>query len=196
MNFLAHLYLSGDDEMVMVGNFIADHLKGHEWKNFPEAIQRGVRMHRFIDEFTDSHPVVERSKALLRPGFRKYSPVICDIFYDHFLAAAWSVYSTVDMDDYSKNVYAMLHQYEQYLPERTKAMMVYMERDNWLKNYASLQGLDMALKGMSRRASFDNNMNHAADFLQQHYPDFKKDFDDFFPELQKNTQLLFLFHHK
>lgn len=192
MNFLAHLYLSGDDEMVMVGNFIADHIKGHEWKNFPEAIQRGVRMHRFIDEFTDSHPVVERSKALLRPGFRKYSPVICDIFYDHFLAVEWTSYSNIAIDEYSRNVYAMLHQYEFYLPERTKAMMVYMERDNWLKNYASLKGLDMALKGMSRRASFENNMDHAAAFLEEHYESFHHDFNNFFPELQERTMKMFL----
>lgn len=192
MNFLAHLYLSGDNEMVMVGNFIADHLRGHGWKQFPDGVQLGVRMHRFIDEFTDSHPVVEKSKALLRPGFKKYSPVICDIIYDHFLAAEWSSYSDIAIDDYSNYIYNMLHRNEQYLPERTKAMMVFMERDNWLKNYASLQGIDMALKGMSRRASFDNNMNNAAEFLENNYLEFKSHFDLFFPELMNSVNGKFI----
>jgi acyl carrier protein phosphodiesterase len=190
MNFLAHLYLSGNDEMVMVGNFIADHVKGQTWQSYPDGIKKGIQLHRYIDEFTDHHPEVEKSKSLLRPDFNKYTPVICDIYYDHFLAASWSQYSTVDIEEYSKRIYELLHRYESYLPERTKAMMVYMERDNWLKNYATLQGLDRALKGMSRRAKFENNMHKAADFLEMNYSAFKKHFNAFFPELVRSINVI------
>ncbi len=185
MNFLAHLYLSGNNEPVMIGNFIADHLKGKQWMALPEEIQKGVVLHRFIDGFTDSHPVVEQSKTLLRPFFHKYTPVVSDIFYDHFLATSWSDYSAVSIDEYAQQVYELLHKNKQYLPSRTVEMLGYMERDNWLKNYATIHGLHRALSGMSRRAKFDNNMHQAAEFLYDNYEVFKIQFEIFFPELQQ-----------
>ena len=185
MNFLAHLYLSGNNEPLMIGNFIADHLKGSAWKTLPEEIQKGVILHRFIDRFTDTHPVVEESKALLRPYFHKYTPVISDIFYDHFLAASWSDYSPVSIDDYAQRVYELLRKNAAHLPERTSEMLDYMERDNWLKNYATLNGINRALSGMGRRAKFDNNMHQAAEFLYDNYEAFKNQFEVFFPELEQ-----------
>ena len=107
MNFLAHLYLSGEEEPVLLGNFMADFVKGNPEARlrtilppevvasgiFPELI-RGIQLHRHIDHFTDTHPIVERTKARLRPEFRKYAGVISDMFYDHFLAAEWTAYSS------------------------------------------------------------------------------------------------------
>ncbi|MEI2759497.1 MAG: acyl carrier protein phosphodiesterase [Bacteroidia bacterium] len=185
MNFLAHLYLSGNNEPVMIGNFIADHLKGKQWMALPEEIQKGVVLHRFIDSFTDSHPVVEQSKALLRPFFHKYTPVVSDIFYDHFLAAEWNNYSDIPIDEYARDVYQLMHKNYHFLPARTKEMLVYMENDNWLKNYATLNGINRALSGMGRRAKFDNNMHQAAEFLYDNYEAFKNQFEVFFPELEQ-----------
>ena len=184
MNFLAHLYLSDNNEPLMVGNFIADDLKGNDWKSLPEGIMSGVKVHRFIDHFTDTHPVVEQSKVLLRPYFHKYTPVISDIFYDHFLAAEWDKYSNQPIDEYARYVYQLMHKNYQFLPARTKEMLVYMENDNWLKNYATLNGMHRALSGMGRRAKFDNNMNQAAEFLYDNYELFEKHFKEFFPELE------------
>ncbi len=184
MNFLAHLYLSGNDEPLMVGNFIADHIRGYDWKTFPPQIQNGILLHRFIDEYTDSHPVVEQSKALMRNTFHKYTPVICDIYFDHFLAAEWNKFSDEALSDYSKRIYIVLHKYQQFLPERTEHMLGYMEKEDWLKHYATLGGLHKALSGMGRRASFANNMNEAASFLEKNYTSFKQHFDLFFPDLQ------------
>lgn len=83
MNFLAHLYLSGDDSEIMVGNFIGDFVKGRNLnERFEERIVKGIELHRSIDAFTDSHPVVTLSKNRLRDKYRHYSPVIVDMFYD------------------------------------------------------------------------------------------------------------------
>lgn len=172
----------------MIGNFIADHLKGSAWKTLPEEIQKGVLLHRFIDTFTDTHPVVEESKALLRPYFHKYTPVISDIFYDHFLAASWKNYSSESIDNYAQRVYTLLNKNNDYLPERTKSMLTYMERDNWLKNYSTLNGLNRALSGMGRRAKFDNNMHLASEYLYENYEVFKEQFELFFPELEEGVR--------
>ena len=84
MNFLAHIYLSGEDTPLMIGNFIGDFVKGNEYKNFPADIQNGVLLHREIDSYTDSHEIVLESKKRLREKYRHYSGVITDIFYDHY----------------------------------------------------------------------------------------------------------------
>ncbi len=188
MNFLAHLYLSDNNEQLMVGNFIADHLRGKHWKSFPDTILKGIALHRFIDAFTDSHAEVEKTKALLRPFFHKYTPVVADIYYDHFLAAKWTTYSQTPLDVYSMSVYELLHRNQNYLPARTIEMLVYMERDNWLLHYESLTGIDRALRGMGKRARFENNMHEAAAFLEIHYATFQHHFDIFFPLLKMASE--------
>ena len=70
MNFLAHIYLSDDDEQVMIGNFIADFVKGKKKDDYPPAIKKGIELHRSIDDFTDHHPLVLRSKQRISPAVR------------------------------------------------------------------------------------------------------------------------------
>jgi acyl carrier protein phosphodiesterase len=91
MNFLAHLHLSGNNPNIMLGNFMGDFVKGKSYRQqYEPEIIKGIELHRSIDEFTDSHPVVTESKNRLRPTYRHYSGVIVDVFYDHFLAANWN----------------------------------------------------------------------------------------------------------
>src|SRR4051812_44429809 len=109
MNFLAHLYLSGDNDYVKLGNFIGDFVKGRNLnEQFPSGIARGIRLHRAIDEFTDSHPIVKKSKDRLRPAYRHYAPVIVDVFYDHFLARNWTRYSDTALADYAEQTYDLV----------------------------------------------------------------------------------------
>ena len=89
MNYLAHIYLSGENDMLKIGNFIADSVKGKKYLDYPVSIQQGITLHRNIDEFTDSHPIVHQSVHRLFDKYSHYSTVIVDILYDHFLAANW-----------------------------------------------------------------------------------------------------------
>ena len=86
MNYLAHLYLSAFNKEIMVGNFIADRVKGKQYLNFPQEVQQGILLHRSIDSFTDEHPVSKIIRKELFPAHRHYSSVLVDMFYDHFLA--------------------------------------------------------------------------------------------------------------
>lgn len=186
MNFLAHLHLSGDDEALMVGNFIGDFVRGRDLKaQFGEGIARGVDLHRAIDAFTDRHPVVKQSKARLWPTYRHYSSVIVDIFYDHFLAAGWSTYSGESLEDYSQRAYRLMLRHEPILPDSVKHLLTYMTRGNWLLNYAQVEGIHRALTGMSRRASFESKMEQAIHDLRTDYAGFEGEFKLFFPELQQ-----------
>lgn len=186
VNFLAHLYLSGTDPELKIGNFIGDFVKGRELLNrFPQGIVRGIELHRAIDEYTDKHPVVMESKKRLRPKYRHYAGVIVDIFYDHFLAVNWHDYHHEFLPDYAESCYDLLQQHDLLLPEEVKFMLPYMIKGNWLVNYARIEGVHRALTGMSRRTKYDSKMEEASHDLVNYYEDFKQEFTVFFPQLRQ-----------
>ncbi len=187
MNFLAHLYLSGEDEMVLVGNFIGDFVKGSQMDQYAEKIQKGIRLHRSIDHFTDNHSIVLESKIRLREKFRHYAPVIVDVFYDHFLAKDWSKFSETPLKEYTENFYNLMRGYFNIIPQGVIHMLGFMSRDNWLYQYQFIEGIDRALTGMSRRTKFENKMDEASLSLKEHYEDFEKEFNQFFPELESHV---------
>jgi len=183
MNHLAHLFLSGDDELLLVGNFMADHVKGRDLSRYPARVADGIRLHRLIDTFTDSHPVVEESKRRLRPRFRKYAPVVADMYYDHFLAVRWEAYSDGPLASYSASMYRTLDRHRALMPERSLRFLQYMVRHDWLTGYGTFQGLHDVLCGMAGRTRFVSHMEQAAEFLEAHYERFGDEFGRFFPAL-------------
>ncbi|HEX8516956.1 MAG TPA: ACP phosphodiesterase [Bacteroidia bacterium] len=185
MNFLSHLYLSGDSEGLLIGNYIADSVKGSDYKNYPEEIRKGILLHRKIDTYTDCHPVVEESKQRLRPRYRKYAGVITDVYYDHFLASNWEEYSSETLWDYTQRIYAIIQKNHSILPEKSVHFTQYMLRYNILEAYSRLQGIEQVLTGMSQRTKFQSNMEHAAHELKEHYTLFEDEFKRFFPELRQ-----------
>lgn len=190
MNYLAHLYLSGNDEQRMIGNFIADHVKGKAIHNFPEGVKEGIFLHRRIDEFTDSHPVVAESKLRLRSTFHKYAPVIVDVFYDHFLARDWLTYHHQALPQFAAETYELLQRHDNLLPDRTRYMLGYMSSQNWLLHYSTVEGIHKALSGMARRTSFSSGMENAAEHLSLHYDEFGSEFNRFFADLRSFVALL------
>lgn len=183
MNFLAHIYLSGDDKELMIGNFIADFVKGRKKFDYPERIREGIELHRKIDEFTDHHPITLESRLLLRPKYGKYSGVITDLFYDHFLASNFNDYSTISLREYSLNTYRILNENKAILPEGVIYFLPFMIERNWLLNYATIEGIGRALSGLSKRVSFENKMGESVAELRQDYETFEDHFRRFFPEL-------------
>jgi acyl carrier protein phosphodiesterase len=185
MNFLAHLYLSGDDPKIMVGNFIADFVKGKEGPTrFESRIAFGIEMHRSIDAYTDRHPVVRVSKKRLSIKYRHYAPVIVDMFYDHFLANRWNEFHATPLEIYSRSSYRLLEEHNDLLPERVRGLLPYMIRGNWLLGYSTIEGIGQALSGMARRTPYVSRMEEAADDLRENYTDFGNDFMNFFPDLR------------
>lgn len=190
MNFLAHLYLSGNDPEIMIGNFIGDFVRGrHVHEQFKPNIALGIELHREIDAFTDSHLLVLESKKRLRPKYRHYAPVIVDMFYDHFLAARWRDYHLQPLHDFAAYAYSQLKEYEPILPERVVQMIPYMVKGNWLVSYAQVEGIHRALTGMSRRTPFDSKMDEAVFDLEKSYAEFESEFMLFFPELKQMSEL-------
>src|SRR5688500_10815365 len=140
MNFLAHLYLSEKNPQIMVGNFLGDFVRGRNLlERFEEDIVTGIELHRDIDAFTDTHPIVATSKKRLREKYRHYAGVIVDIFYDHFLAKNWSAYHEESLRDFAANAYRIIEQHMEILPPDARHMLPYMINGNWLLNYAKIE---------------------------------------------------------
>jgi len=188
LNFLAHQYLSFHVKHIMVGNFLADTLKGNDREKLPHEIYQGVQVHHLIDNYTDSHPLVLKTRKILYPYFSKYAAVVQDVYFDHFLAKNWKNYSNIPLSDFTADVYRILGEHRNLFNERAERTFHYMSRQNWLLNYAKNEGLDRALTGLSRRASFKNNMDQAIEPLIKHQRELLQLFQDFFPELESEVR--------
>ncbi|WP_209400538.1 ACP phosphodiesterase [Pseudozobellia sp. WGM2] len=183
MNFLAHIYLSYNDDEITLGNFIADSIRGNKFKHLPLRVQKGILLHREIDTFTDSHPIPKMSSKRLHENYSHYSRVIVDIFYDHFLAKNWKLYCDTPLDTFVDNFYDLLEDHYTILPVGVQRMMPYMIADNWIFNYSKMDGIAKVLNGMNRRTNNKSKMNFAILDLERHYEAFEKEFTDFFEEL-------------
>jgi acyl carrier protein phosphodiesterase len=185
MNFLAHIYLSGESNELLIGNFIADFVKGKQYEQFAPAIQQGIFLHRQIDHFTDTHLIVKQSIKRLQPDFGKFSGVVVDIFYDHFLASNFSQFHSQSLTDFSQNTYAIFQKNYQVLPPRVQEFLPYMMLHNWLLRYADLEGIERSLAGISRRSEYAPDLSLAVQNLQNNYKEFGDEFQAFFPQLQR-----------
>ena len=185
MNFLAHLYLSQNNTNLIIGNFIADGIKGKDLQQFSSAIQEGIVLHRAIDTFTDAHPVFRKSKRRLNARYRHYDSVIIDIFYDYFLAKNWHNYSAIPLDIYTQGIYSMLGKNESIFPENSKRFYDYMVEYNILYNYQYLEGIERVLKGMNNRTKGKSQMDLAIEDLRILTKEFEEDFTVFFKDIKE-----------
>ena len=185
MNFLAHIYLSGKDEDLIIGNFIADSIKGKKYLNYPKGVQKGILLHRAIDSYTDTHPVVRRSTSRLFKNYSHYSAVIVDIFYDHFLASNWNHYSDIPLENFTAEFYLLLKKNFSVLPDTVQNFYPYMVEENWLLSYASIDGIKRILYQMNRRTGGKSKMDQSVNELEEFYTEFEADFTAFFPDLQE-----------
>lgn len=189
MNFLAHLYLSQNNKNIMIGNFIADHIRGNNYKEFSKEIQQGIFLHREIDTFTDAHKVVRKSKRRLHPRYRHYSGVIIDIFYDYFLAKNWNDYSEIPLEIYTKSIYQLFNEIKEELPVKSQNFIKYMIEYDILFNYNNKAGIAKVLNGMNARTKGISQMNLAIEDLEVLEDELQEDFTAFFKDLIAFTNI-------
>ena len=209
MNHLAHFFLSGDNDDIKIGNFIADFISNKEVDDYTEGVQQGIKLHREIDAFTDTHPVVKQSTKRLHPFHHKYSPVIVDIYYDYLLGKNWarftegvsitesgewqqqeSLFEGNSLRIYINNIYKLLKLRKMDLPIKLQARIDQMIADDWLMKYTTFEGLNEAFNRIEKYAAFPGNFGNAALHLEMYLEDFDKEFNDFFPDLIKHVEIV------
>ena len=184
MNFLAHAHLSPENNDILFGNFIADSVKGKSYLKYKQDIIIGILLHRSIDVFTDKHPIVKNSKQIVKHVFGRYSGIVIDIYYDHFLARNWSLYHNYELSKFSTSVYKILAKRFILLPVRVKRMLPFLIAQNWLSGYANMNDLQRVFFGMDRRTNYVSGMSNAITVLEDNYEPLWRDFKDFYPELE------------
>ena len=188
MNFLAHIYLSGNNKLMMIGNFIGDTVKGKDYLYLHPAVQKGVLLHRDIDDFTDKNPINAQMRKLLHPVAGKYAGVYLDMFYDHFLAANWNDFSPeVPLRNFCIRFYFDAMFRYKFLPPEIKAFLPALVWKNRLRSYASIELLRKALDIMSDWTSLPNDNDEIIEILTNNYEKFKAAFYEFFPLIVKHT---------
>lgn len=183
MNYLAHIYLSGDSDEIKIGNFIGDYVKGGKYRDYPDLVSYGIRMHRSIDSFTDRHPDVRECLQLLKPGYGRYAGIVADIFFDHFLAHNWQDYSPVTLQHFSRHAHSVFLSNFNLLPFRVKQFLPFLIHHRRLESYARRESMFDVLEIMSRRTSLPSNSHWAARLLDEEYHRFEAHFRSFFAEM-------------
>ena len=192
MNYLAHSYLSGNNDYVKIGNFLGDWVKGSDYLKYSEDIQTGIVLHRNIDTFTDQHPIVRLSASRFYSRYSRYSGVIIDILYDHYLASNWKDFCDMPLRDYVNRMHnVMLNNFE-ILPERLQNYLPGFMNERWIERYATLEGIRDVLDTMSKRTSLPKETEFAISVMEAFYRDFRHEFFDFFSQLIEFVESKFM----
>jgi acyl carrier protein phosphodiesterase len=198
MNYLAHAFLSRSSPELLIGGLLGDFVKGALGERYTPTIRAGILLHRAIDRYTDAHPTVRASCALISPARRRFAAILADVFYDHFLARHWRRYADLPLEEFTQLVYATLLPHMPSYPERLRRILPRMAADDWLASYAEIESVDAALHGIARRFQRYPRAAVLADGVQEllrNYAALEQHFLDFFPELlgfvataQRNAQ--------
>lgn len=184
MNYLAHAYLSFNHPGILVGNMISDFVKGKKQYDYPDVVQKGIRLHRAIDTFTDQHPATREAKQLFKPTVGAYAGAFIDVVYDHFLAADETELAEPDLLLFANRVYTQLAEQQSLLPEKFAGMLPYMTSQNWLYHYRSEYGIEKSFGGLVRRAAYLDDASEAFLVFRNEYPALQDYYRAFFPEVK------------
>lgn len=188
MNYLAHSLLSFNNEPVIVGNFIADHIKLSETESFPELVKKGVIIHRKIDTLTDTHPLFIKNKRHFYNGFERYSGVLLDIYFDYLLAKNFHLFSDTGLSDYTQNIYTILHNNRHYLPDSSSRFLDYVLQNNTFFEYSKIEGIEMVLKHLSYRINHGIWLNESLPLFLEQEDKIETDFKDFMGDLMREIE--------
>ncbi len=183
MNYLAHAFLSNNNKDLLIGNFIADHLRGNDFGNYSKGIIEGIYLHRKIDTFTDTHPLFKKSKRLFYDGFEKYSGVLVDIYFDHLLAKNFNTFHLENLDNFSKNVYAIYSEHQYLLPSGSSRFLNYVVNNNVYSQYSKLEGIEKVLNHLSQRINHGVKLDKSVTLFHKNESELESYFKSFFDEI-------------
>jgi acyl carrier protein phosphodiesterase len=184
INYLAHAYLSFGHPGLMTGNIISDFVKGKRRFDFPEDIQKGILLHRSIDQFTDQHQIIREAKSIFRPDYRLYSGAFVDVIFDHFLANDENEFTGESLFNFSAEVYNALDHHREWLPGTFAQIFPFMKEHNWLFNYRHMEGASRSIQGLVRRAKYLEEAGPAIKLFTQHYQLLQDLYRPFWTELK------------
>lgn len=189
MNYLAHAYLSFQIPEILLGNMISDFIKGKKQFDYPLPVQKGIKLHRSIDAFTDTHAATQQLKSFFRPQYRLYSGAFADVVYDHFLANDLNEFgSETELKKFADGTYESLQSNAGLFPLPFQKMFPYMKEHDWLYNYRHTRGIEKSFGGVVRRSAYLTESETAFEIFKSHYKPMQECYNAFFPDLKKYSR--------
>ena len=184
LNYLAHIYLSYPDDEEMLGNFLGDFVRSKDIEYFPETVQKGINLHRQIDEFTDQHPAFKSTVEILRPTLGKYAPVALDVYNDYFLCRNWENLNTISLREFCNNFYGIIQNAELTYPSKLSSRLSLMLENDFLMSTANENNLIRSLQHLDRRSRFSSNFEGSFEVMQRNVFEFEESFQLLFKDLR------------
>lgn len=192
MNYLAHLHIAAHTKTSFSGNFLGDFVKGDPSTQFPIEIAEGIRLHRYVDSFTDKHPRVLAAKRLFPISLRRYAPIALDMFWDHCLARYWSQFYSSSLSDFCQFVELEIAQETLsdaiILPPRFQRVCTWVWQDKWLESYQKIDNISYALQRMATRSERMAPLAETAAVLIEHYEVLSGVFLALYPDILKASK--------
>ena len=190
MNHLAHALLAGDDDALLLGSLLGDFWRGAPDPAWSAGVRRGVLLHRSIDVYTDSHPVVGASRARFEPPWRRYAGILVDMYFDHALARDWRRHAAEPIAGFSQRIGALLADNAAWLPPAMNRFARYADEHGLYAAYARRTAIERALAGIGTRLRRPNPLATAGPALWAQAPALDAAFAEFFPELVAHARAL------
>ncbi|MCF2949235.1 ACP phosphodiesterase [Paraglaciecola aquimarina] len=187
MNYIAHLHIAEHTNTSKLGNFLGDFVKGSDLTHLPEEIELGIRLHRSVDKFTDSHDLIRNLKTQFPANIRRMAGVIIDIYFDHLLMKSWQHYSAQSYHSLFSSFYTELKTFSlpdnHYYSQLSQRLLSHQ----WLKEYTyeptCFRAFVSIEKRLKRKVMF---ATHAEFFIKQNRLLFINCFKQFYPELLRH----------
>lgn len=192
MNYLAHLHLAFRAKSSLLGNMMADYVKGTPSSDYSQAVIEGIRMHRRIDVLTDTHPLVKQARLLFPAEYRRVAPITLDVFWDHFLSLNWPQFEpNMSLTEFVTKTRNIIEPDLWQTPEKFQELNEYLWSQSWLIRYADKTYIAQTLKGMARRRPRLSALAGSYIALETHYDELSEIFWQFYPQLLERAQ-----HHQ
>ncbi|MBW3696223.1 DUF479 domain-containing protein [Vibrio sp. T187] len=189
MNYLAHLHIAEHCSSSLAGNLLGDFVKGDPSKQFNSEFATGIKLHRFVDSYTDSHPIAKESKQLFPTSTRRFAPIALDVFWDHYLAKNWSRYHDKGLGDFCGSAHQTIDQeLKEDWPERFKLVHRSMWEHNWLESYKNVSSIELVLERMAKRRPRLAPLEQCYLTLERHYDLLQGSFTAIYPDILEKAR--------
>ena len=188
VNFLAHSVLGFNDSALIAGQICGDFVRGRDLSRFPERLERGIRLHRYLDRFTDTHPALTEARHQIRIVPLRFSGIVVDVMFDHYLAIHWDILYENSLDSHAQVVSSALREYEHHFPDSLKRFMVVLERERILQGNVRLRAIEITLSRIAGRSAKYSDLSLSIAQLETLRELLLEPFNIFFPDLQLAAQ--------
>ncbi|MGO1298063.1 MAG: ACP phosphodiesterase [Vibrio sp.] len=189
MNYLAHLHIAEHCDSQLLGNLLGDFVRGNVNGDYAADVAAGIRLHRWVDAYTDSHDIVREAKQYFPEALKRFAPIALDMFWDHCLSRHWHYYHDKPLRQFVKDVENWVRSQQRTVQEYTTLPESFIEvtdkmwAGGWLESYQQFDNIDFALQRIALRRERLAPLSQCVKTLASEYDQLERLFFAFYPQL-------------